>query len=116
MTNYSQIFSLLSDETRLRCLVLLALEEELCVCEITHTLETIQPKVSRHLSILRNSNLVLCERRGQWVYYKINKDYDKEKLQILYSSIDKLKHLMPFISDAKRLKTFRAQSTCDSQG
>ena len=46
----NELFSLLSDETRLRCLVLLQKEGELCVCEISQIIGSIQPKISRHLS------------------------------------------------------------------
>ncbi|NAX44792.1 ArsR family transcriptional regulator [Vibrio sp. V17_P4S1T151] len=31
-----------------------------------------QPKVSRHLAELRKHELVMDERRGKWVYYRIN--------------------------------------------
>ncbi|HFD79984.1 MAG TPA: ArsR family transcriptional regulator, partial [Gammaproteobacteria bacterium] len=37
-------FKALADQTRLRCLVLLQQEGELCVCELTHALGMIQPK------------------------------------------------------------------------
>ncbi len=67
-----QFFKLLSDETRFRCLVLIARQERLCVCELTHALEESQPKVSRHLAQLRQSGVLVDERQGQWVYYSIS--------------------------------------------
>ena len=51
--NADQFFKALSDLTRLRMLVLLSHEGELCVCELTHALDEIQPKISRHLAQLR---------------------------------------------------------------
>lgn len=68
----SQLFQLLSDETRLRCLLLMHQEGELCVCELTHALEVIQPKISRHLAALRDAGVVLDRRQGQWVYYRLH--------------------------------------------
>jgi ArsR family transcriptional regulator len=67
-------FKALADPTRLRCLVLLAGERELCVCELTHALDEIQPKVSRHLATLRDQAIVIDRRQGQWVYYRLNPD------------------------------------------
>ena len=32
------------------------------------------PAISRHLSVLENANLVTSERRGQFVFYKLNRD------------------------------------------
>jgi ArsR family transcriptional regulator, arsenate/arsenite/antimonite-responsive transcriptional repressor len=68
----SNLFKCLADETRLRCMVLLHKEGKLCVCELTHALDMLQPKISRHLAQLRQCNLLLDSREGQWVYYQIN--------------------------------------------
>ncbi|ORT51750.1 ArsR family transcriptional regulator [Vibrio sp. qd031] len=67
-----QLFKLLSDETRLRCLLLIAQHKALCVCELTAALGESQPKISRHLAQLRQSGVVTDERRGQWVYYHLS--------------------------------------------
>jgi ArsR family transcriptional regulator len=71
MTNLIEIFKMLSDETRLRILVLLS-NKELCVCEICDILKQSQPKVSRHLSKLRDIGFVKDERQGQWIFYYPN--------------------------------------------
>lgn len=70
--NPVQFYKCLADETRLRCLLLIEREQELCVCELTEALQEIQPKVSRHLAQLRKCNLLLDRRQGQWVFYRIN--------------------------------------------
>ncbi|SON51336.1 Arsenical resistance operon repressor [Vibrio tapetis subsp. tapetis] len=67
----NQFFKLLSDETRLRCLLLIAREGRLCVCELTQALQESQPKISRHLAQLRQSGVLKDERQGQWVYYDV---------------------------------------------
>lgn len=69
-----QFFKCLADETRLRCLLLIAQEEELCVCELTGALDEIQPKVSRHLAQLRDCNLLAARRQGQWMFYRLHPD------------------------------------------
>ncbi|WP_233080810.1 metalloregulator ArsR/SmtB family transcription factor [Rheinheimera soli] len=67
-----EFFKLLADETRLHSVLLIAQEGELCVCELTTALNETQPKISRHLAMLRKSQVLLDRRQGQWVFYRIN--------------------------------------------
>ena len=67
-------FNALANDIRLRCLMLMQLEGELCVCELIHALNLSQPMISRHLALLRDSGLVSDRRAGKWVYYSINAD------------------------------------------
>lgn len=78
-----QFYKCLADETRLKSLLLIQHEHELCVCELTHALAQSQPKVSRHLALLRQNKVVIDRRKGQWVHYKINPELPKWALQIL---------------------------------
>jgi len=60
----------LADPNRLTILATLADGDgEVCVCDFTDALPLNQPAVSHHLRILREAELVDCERRGTWVYY-----------------------------------------------
>jgi len=76
-------YKCLADETRLACLLLVHENEELCVCDLTSALGVSQPKISRHLARLRECEILLAERRGQWVYYKINQETPLWALQTL---------------------------------
>ncbi|PWI31879.1 transcriptional regulator [Vibrio albus] len=67
-------FKMLSDETRIRCLLLVAREEGLCVSELTHALAESQPKISRHLAQLRQCGFLVDERDGARVRYKVSED------------------------------------------
>lgn len=67
-----QFFKLLADETRVRCLLMIAREEKVCVAELTEALNESQPKISRHLALLRASGVVVDIRQGQWVFYRIS--------------------------------------------
>lgn len=69
-----QFYKCLADETRLRCLLLIENETELCVCELTEALQEIQPKISRHLAQLRKCELLVDRRQGQWIFYRVNPD------------------------------------------
>jgi len=73
MTHLTPIFKTLSDETRLRILLLLYYEA-LCVCEISGILEASQPKISKNLAKLRDLNLVQDVRRDKFVYYSLKSD------------------------------------------
>lgn len=45
---------------------------EVCVCDLTDELPLLQPTVSHHLKVLREAGLVVSERRGSWVYYRMH--------------------------------------------
>lgn len=66
------IFKCLADETRLKSLLLISREGELCVCELMAALDESQPKISRHLAQLRQCDLLTDRRQGQWVFYRLN--------------------------------------------
>lgn len=65
------LFDALSDATRRHILALLVVESELCVCELSAALDDIQPKISRHLAILREAGWVAARREGAWVFYSL---------------------------------------------
>lgn len=96
-------FKLLSDSTRLRCLLLMQAEGELCVCELTHALNLSQPKISRHLAHLREAGVITTRRNGTWMYYRINPDLQAWSLQILQTTLDGVSKTEPFVSDRKML-------------
>ncbi|MCM8782085.1 MAG: metalloregulator ArsR/SmtB family transcription factor [Candidatus Omnitrophica bacterium] len=81
MKKYLDLFSALSDETRLRIMVLLS-EKELCVCQIEAALNLPQAKVSRHLAVLRYAGLVRDRRDGLWVYYSLSEPKNKVEKKI----------------------------------
>ncbi|HKJ00584.1 MAG TPA: metalloregulator ArsR/SmtB family transcription factor [bacterium] len=97
------LFRALADETRLRCLVLLAGQEELCVCELTHALKVSQPKMSRHLAMLREAGLVADRRQGLWVFYQLNPGLPDWARAVLSDTVAGLARQPPFAADARRL-------------
>lgn len=64
-------FKALADPLRVHILELLRVQE-LCVCELCDALETKQSKLSFHLKILKDSELVLTRQEGRWIYYRLN--------------------------------------------
>lgn len=67
-----QLFKNLSDETRLGIVLLLREMGELCVCDLCTALDQSQPKISRHLAMLRESGLLLDRKQGKWVHYRLS--------------------------------------------
>jgi len=59
----------LSDETRLRIMLVL-LEEELCVCEMESILGMEQSRISHALRVLREAGLISERRQAKWMFYK----------------------------------------------
>jgi ArsR family transcriptional regulator len=64
------VFAALADRTRLRLLNLMS-EGEVCVCFFVEVLDEPQPKISRHLAMLRKAGLVSARREAKWMHYSI---------------------------------------------
>lgn len=64
----------LSDPLRLRMLSAIASDPrgESCVCDLAELAEVSQPTVSHHLKVLKDVDVLTSERRGTWVWYRIN--------------------------------------------
>ncbi|KEI71125.1 metalloregulator ArsR/SmtB family transcription factor [Endozoicomonas elysicola] len=69
-----EFFKMMADEVRLRSLLQIARQGELCVCELVAALDEPQPKISRHLAQMRNYGLLSTRRKNQWVFYSIAED------------------------------------------
>ena len=63
----------LTDDVRLKALMLIEYHGELCVCELMEALEEdSQPKISRNLAVFKKANVITDRKHGQWVFYRIN--------------------------------------------
>ncbi|MGE4272217.1 MAG: ArsR/SmtB family transcription factor [Desulfitobacterium sp.] len=102
MTALTNIFKILSDETRLRIIILLY-QEELCVCELSGVLDLPQPKISRSLSKLRDTNLVSDERKEKFVFYSLKMENQLLNI-ILRSILENLQSYPQLITDQNRLE------------
>jgi ArsR family transcriptional regulator, arsenate/arsenite/antimonite-responsive transcriptional repressor len=71
-SKYEIKFKALADQKRLHILNLLCQQESICVCDLSEMIEMPQSKLSYHLKILLDANLILKETKGTWSYYKIN--------------------------------------------
>jgi ArsR family transcriptional regulator len=64
-------FHALSEPLRIQVLELLR-TQELCVCELCEVLEITQSKLSFHLKVLKEADLVRSRQEGRWIYYSLN--------------------------------------------
>lgn len=78
--NIYKAFKALGEPTRLKIVKMLSLQS-MCVCELSEVLDMLQPRVSQHLKILKEADLVRESKEGYWVYYSL----DKERLHRLWN-------------------------------
>ncbi|MEW6447097.1 MAG: metalloregulator ArsR/SmtB family transcription factor [Bacillota bacterium] len=67
----SEVFRVLSDETRTKIVYLLS-HQELCVCDLAEALEMNLPAISHHLRLLKALRLVKYRRSGKMVFYSLD--------------------------------------------
>jgi ArsR family transcriptional regulator len=103
VTDPAGFFSALSNEVRLRCLMLLVEEKELCVCEFTYALGLAQPAVSRHLALLREAGIVQDCRDGLWIHYRLHPELPAWSLQVLRKTARGIIGQQPYCSDLEVL-------------
>lgn len=95
-------FAALADKTRLRLLNLMR-DGEVCVCFFAETIETNNPKISRHLSYLKRANLVAGRREGKWMHYKINEPANEKARKVFVEIMEMLKDDEEMRLDRERL-------------
>lgn len=74
-----QIFKALGDETRLKIIEYLLYSEQ-CACDFTKCINKDQTTISRHLKVLIESNILISEKSGRNIRYKIKNQDIKNKL------------------------------------
>jgi ArsR family transcriptional regulator len=75
LVNFAPIpfYKTLTDDIRLKTLMLTHYHGELCVCELMEAMDVdSQPKISRNLAVLKKAQVLTDRKHGQWVFYRIN--------------------------------------------
>jgi ArsR family transcriptional regulator len=81
MDSIDLIFKALSDPLRVRILEFLrrpeakccSVEDKVCACDLEGLLGLSQPTISHHMKLLVQAGLVVGEKSGRWVYYRIDR-------------------------------------------
>ena len=107
------ILKALADENRIRILNLLR-SGELCVCDIEAVLGIKQSNASRHLTRLKMAEIIVSEKKSQWVYYRL-KDDTFEKFPFLSIIVnDEVGKINVCKEDIELLKKIKVSGrTCD---
>lgn len=79
----ARIFGALSDPVRLRMLSLVASQDEVCSCALEEPLAKSQPTVSHHTRILAEAGLIVGEKRGRWMWWRVVPERLKDVARIL---------------------------------
>ena len=111
MEQLIQLFRALSEEARLRIVMLLT-NGELCVCDLMAILEEPQSKISRHLAYLTHSGLTKGKRAGVWMHYSLKEPLDevyKAEIEFLKKQ---LSHLPQLCSDKDKLLELKKEGCC----
>ncbi|TWT27293.1 helix-turn-helix transcriptional regulator [Planomicrobium sp. CPCC 101110] len=96
----SMVLKLLGDKTRLAMMKLLE-KNECCVCEFVGIFHISQSAISQHLRKLRDVGLVKENRKGQWIFYSLNKDSDMYEMVL---------HILEFVpSQDERIQALEKQ-------
>ena len=105
LRQFEQLFKAFSDKQRIRILALLS-DGPLAVNQITSVLHLSMSTISQHLTILRNANLVIDDKKGRWVYYSITDEARDKKTMAgsIYKELQKYFEEEEFIYDKKMLQ------------
>jgi len=71
-TKFETKFKALADQKRLRIMYELTQKGSVCVCDLCEVVEMAQSKLSYHLKVLLDADLIKREIKGTWSYYELN--------------------------------------------
>lgn len=99
---HAGICSGLADPARILLLYVLA-ESPRNVNELAEYLNLSQPSTSRHLKVLRQQSLVVGERNGLYIYYRLVDERVIEALNLLRKILnDRLTYRASLVDDQKK--------------
>ena len=105
MRQFINISKALSDENRIRALMLLA-GRELCLCQLIEMLTLAPSTVSKHMSVLYQAGLVNARKEGRWMYYSLaGREAPAQAASALRWAKKALAGDKQILADAKKLKT-----------
>lgn len=103
-----------SDQNRVRLLMALR-HGELCVCQLIEFIQLAPSTVSKHMSILRNADMVESRKKGRWVYYRLPVDEKGTRASAFLSWLEEaLDEDLSIRNDMKRLEEVIKNTPLDS--
>ncbi|ABC78808.1 ArsR/SmtB family transcription factor [Syntrophus aciditrophicus] len=111
MEQFTRMYKALSEEMRLRIVMLLT-HGELCVCELMSIFDESQSKVSRHLAYLKNSGMVQSRRVGTWMHYSLREPLGSAMNAQLIFMKQQFTEFPVFREDVKKLDDIKKLNIC----
>lgn len=108
----SELFGAFANPVRLRILNLLQAQKEICVCDLCELLGEPQPKVSRHLAVLRSAGLVEVRSEGRWKFYALADPRTPLHRTLLRCVRSCLTGVAELVADRKRLLAIETRLRC----
>jgi len=91
--------------------MLLIQEKELCVCQLTEALAMVQPKISRHLAILREKKILLDKRKGLWIFYRLHPEIPTWAYNVLIELSTGCFDRQPYTDDLLKARSVNLSNT-----
>jgi len=73
-SSLAHVLAALADPIRLQLFSLVAAQGEICSCDLEAPLGRSQPTISHHTKLLAEAGLIVGEKRGRWVWWRIEPD------------------------------------------
>ena len=67
----ASLFKALADPSRVKIMSMLLNDDEVCACDVATGIGKSAATTSHHLNLLRTAGLVAGDRRGTWIYYRV---------------------------------------------
>jgi len=87
----SKKFKLLADETRLKIILSLAIEGELCVCDVANIIGASVGNASHHLRTLHKQGIVNYRKEGKLAFYSLGNEHIRQIMMIALTNINEVK-------------------------
>jgi len=101
-----------AESTRLRIVMLLHHCGELCVCDLHTVLKLSQPKISRHLKVLRDEMVVKGRRDGLWIHYSLHPNLPDWAVAVIADLENGCQNMKPYATDLKKINKALANKGC----
>ncbi len=85
LTKKAELLKVLGHPERL-AIAILTINREMCVKELVETLGISQPKVSQHVGIMKELNILHSRKEGTKVLYKVKEQLVKEIISLLFKN------------------------------
>ncbi len=85
----ADLFGMLSDPSRLRLLMDLEANDELCVTDLAREAGISESAVSHALRLLRAHGIVEMRREGRWVFYSLADEHVRVLLQATVEHLER---------------------------